>query len=55
MQNEKKIFIRGRLKAITFSFKGIKILITSEDSIKAQCIIGLFATSAGFVFNINST
>ena len=53
MQNKNKGFIRGRLKAITYSLKGIKILITSEDSIKAQCIIGLFVTILGFIFKIS--
>jgi len=53
MQNDKKSFISGRLGAIKYSLKGIKILITSEDSIKAQCIIGLFATLLGFVFQIS--
>ena len=55
MQHEKKSFIGGRLKAITYSLKGIKILITTEDSIKAQCTIGLFATILGFIFNISAT
>jgi len=53
MQPSKKGFIRGRLKAITYALKGVRILFSSEDSIKAQFFIGLFVTILGFVFNIS--
>ena len=53
MQPSKKGFIRGRLKAINYALKGVRILFSSEDSIKAQFFIGLFVTILGFVFNIS--
>lgn len=53
MNNPKDGFIKRRLRGITFSFKGIKILATTEDSIKAQLFIGLLAIVLGFIFNIS--
>lgn len=54
MGKTKSGFIKRRLKGITYSFKGILILITTEDSIKAQFFIGLFITVFGFIFNISA-
>ncbi len=54
MGKTKSGFIKRRLKGITYSFKGILILITTEDSIKAQFFIGLFITLFGFIFNISA-
>jgi len=48
-------FIKGRLKAFVYAFKGLKILISSEDSFKAQFFIGLFAILLGFIFKISET
>ena len=55
MKNPTDGFIKRRLRGITFSIKGIKILATTEDSIKAQLCIGLFATILGFICNISLT
>jgi len=51
----KKGFIKGRLQGMLYAFKGIKILVTTEDSIKAQLCIGLFAVILGFIYNISLT
>ncbi|WP_299682537.1 diacylglycerol kinase [uncultured Tenacibaculum sp.] len=48
-------FIKRRIKGVSYAFKGMRILTTTEDSIKAQFIIGLFAVVLGFVFNISAT
>ena len=53
MKSPKDGFIKRRLNGIAFSFKGIKILATTEDSIKAQLFIGLLAIIFGFIFNIS--
>ncbi len=53
MQSEKG-FVKRRLHAVKYVFKGIWILATTEDSIKAQCFIGLFVIILGFVFNISA-
>jgi len=55
MTDPKEGFIKKRLRGITYSLKGIKILATTEDSIKAQIFLGLFAVVLGFVFNISLT
>ncbi|WP_064966850.1 diacylglycerol kinase family protein [Tenacibaculum ovolyticum] len=55
MKNPNDGFIRGRLRSITFALKGMWLLITTEDSIKAQLFFGLIATFLGFYFNISMT
>jgi len=55
MSNPKKGFIKKRLQGVTYSLKGIKILVATEDSIKAQIFLGLFAVVLGFIFNISHT
>jgi diacylglycerol kinase (ATP) len=55
MKNPNDSFIRGRLRSITFALKGMWLLITTEDSIKAQLFFGLTATFLGFYFNISMT
>ena len=55
MMHPKEGFINKRLRGITYALKGIKILITTEDSIKAQFFIGLLTVIMGFVFNISLT
>lgn len=53
MKNPNDGFLRGRIRSLKFAFKGLWILVTSEDSIKAQLFIALIATILGFVFNIS--
>jgi len=53
MKNPNDGFIKGRLRSITFALKGMWLLITTEDSIKAQLFFGLLATCLGFYFNIS--
>jgi diacylglycerol kinase (ATP) len=55
MKNPNDGFIKGRLRSITFALKGMWLLITTEDSIKAQLFFGLIATFLGFYFNISMT
>ncbi|MFD1292494.1 diacylglycerol kinase [Lutibacter holmesii] len=53
--NTERNFILNRLKAFTYAAKGFWILITSEKSIIAQTIIGVFMTIIGFIMNISAT
>ncbi|MDC1162558.1 diacylglycerol kinase family protein [Tenacibaculum sp.] len=55
MKNPNDGFIRGRLRSVKFALKGMWILLTTEDSIKAQSFFALIATIAGFYFNISAT
>lgn len=55
MKKSRDGFVKRRLKGIRYALKGILILATTEDSIKAQFFIGLFAVILGFIFNISST
>lgn len=55
MKNPNDGFIRGRLKSLKFALRGMWILISTEDSIKAQLFFALLATILGFVFNISTT
>lgn len=48
-------FFTGRLKSVTYAFKGAVKLITTEHSIMVQFSIGLLLTVAGFYFGISST
>lgn len=48
-------FISGRLKSVSFAFKGAVKLITTEHSIMVQSSIGLLMIVAGFYFKINTT
>lgn len=48
-------FIINRIRAFKFAFKGFWILITSENSIIAQCIIAIVVTVFGFIMNISAT
>lgn len=54
MKNHKDGFIKGRIRSLRFALKGMLILITSEDSIKAQLLFALLAVILGFVFDISS-
>lgn len=54
MKNKKDGFVRGRIRSLKFAFKGLWILVTTEDSIKAQLFFALIATILGFYFNISA-
>lgn len=54
MKNPKDGFIRGRIRSLKFAFKGLWILVTSEDSIKAQLFFAAIATVLGFYFDISA-
>ncbi len=53
MKNPNDGFIRGRIRSMKFALKGMWLLITTEDSIKAQLTFGLIATLLGFYFEIS--
>lgn len=55
MKQPKKGFISGRLKGITYALKGMWILISTEDSIKAQLFFAVLATVLGVFFDISAT
>lgn len=46
-------FVKGRLKSVTYAFKGALKLISTEHSIMVQFSLGLLMTIAGFYFNIS--
>jgi diacylglycerol kinase (ATP) len=48
-------FVTGRLKSVTYAFKGAVKLISTEHSIMVQFSIGIIMTIAGFYFNISKT
>lgn len=48
-------FFTGRLKSITFAFKGAVKLITTEHSVMVQFSTALLLIVAGFYFNITTT
>jgi len=54
MKNPKDGFIKGRLRSVKFALKGMWLLLTTEDSIKAQSFFGLLVVIAGFYFDISS-
>lgn len=54
MKNPNDGFIKGRLRSIKFALKGMWLLLTTEDSIKAQTFIAVLVTIAGFYFEISS-
>jgi diacylglycerol kinase (ATP) len=55
MKNPKDGYLKGRLRSLKFALRGMWILITTEDSIKAQLFFGLLATILGLYFNISGT
>lgn len=55
MNTKEKGFIRTRIKSVTYVFKGMQILIKTEDSIKVQCSVGLLVIILGFIFDISVT
>ncbi|MFV5695474.1 diacylglycerol kinase family protein [Flavobacterium sp. LB3P122] len=48
-------FFTGRLKSVTYAFKGAVKLITTEHSIMVQFSLGILMTIAGFYFGITAT
>ena len=55
MKNPNDGFFRGRLRSMKFALKGMWLLITTEDSIKAQISVAVLATILGFYFDISSS
>ena len=55
MKNPKDGFIIGRIRSLKYALKGMWILMTTEDSIKAQLFFALIATILGFYFEISAT
>lgn len=54
MKNPKDGFLKGRIRSLKFAFKGLWILVTTEDSIKAQLFFAALATVLGFYFDISA-
>lgn len=48
-------FFKGRLKSVTYAFKGALKLVTTEHSVMVQFALGVLVSIAGFYFNITST
>lgn len=55
MKNPNDGFVKGRLRSMKFALKGMWLLLTTEDSIKAQLFFGVIATIMGFYFEISAT
>ena len=53
--NTERNFFLNRLHSVKFAVKGFWILITSENSIIAQVIIGIIMTIFGFIMHISAT
>jgi len=54
MKNPNDSFLRGRLRSLKFALRGMWLLITTEDSIKAQLFVAIIATVLGFYFDISN-
>jgi diacylglycerol kinase (ATP) len=52
---KKESFLVGRLKSISYAFKGAYHLIANEASIKVQFAIGIIMTIVGFYFDLSTT
>lgn len=48
-------FLKGRLKSVTYAYKGALKLISTEHSVMVQFSLGVIMTIAGFYFQITST
>ncbi|CAD0002382.1 diacylglycerol kinase [Flavobacterium chungangense] len=46
-------FVKGRLKSVTYAFKGAVKLISTEHSVMVQFSLGILLTIAGFYFDIS--
>jgi diacylglycerol kinase (ATP) len=55
MKNPNDSFLRGRLRSFKFALRGMWLLTTTEDSIKAQLFVAVIATILGFYFDISNT
>ena len=55
MKNSNDSFLRGRIRSVKFALKGMWLLLTTEDSIKAQFSLGLISVVFGFYFDISAT
>ena len=53
--NTERNFFMNRIKSVKYAAKGFWILITSENSIIAQLIIGILMTIVGFIMHISAT
>lgn len=54
MKNPKDSFFRGRLRSFKFALKGMWLLMSTEDSIKAQLFVAIIITAFGVYFNISN-
>lgn len=54
MKNPNDGFLRGRIRSLKFALRGMWLLMTTEDSIKAQLCVAIFATILGFYFDISN-
>jgi diacylglycerol kinase len=54
MNTERNFFI-NRIQSVKYAAKGFWILITSENSIIAQVIIGIIMTIFGFIMQLSAT
>ncbi|WP_066307625.1 diacylglycerol kinase [Flavobacterium sp. TMP13] len=48
-------FVKGRLKSVTYAYKGMFKLLRTEHSIMVQFSIGIILTIIGFVMDISQT
>ena len=55
MKNPNDGFLKGRMRSMKFALKGMWLLLTTEDSIKAQSFLGFIAVVLGFYFDISAT
>lgn len=55
MKDKNDSFFVDRMKSLKYAFKGMWILLSSENSIKAQTFIGICMTILGFVMHISNT
>ena len=55
MKNPNDSFLRGRLRSLKFALKGLWLLLTTEDSIKMQFLLGIISIAIGFYFDISAT
>jgi|TARA_B110000908_G_scaffold35991_1_gene43127 diacylglycerol kinase (ATP) len=55
MKNPNDSFLKGRLRSLKFALKGMWLLITTEDSIKAQLFFAAVAVGFGLSFDISNT
>lgn len=48
-------FVKGRLKSVTYAYKGMFKLLRTEHSVMVQFSIGIIITILGFVMDISKT